>query len=67
MSPDTEFWVMMGGFDDGSADIGGSNLAVGAGIELVNSGGADGLPPVSRDVTRVPVVSGFVPVSGGGI
>lgn len=44
----------------------GSKLDFGVGIELVNNGAVDGLPPVSRDETRVPVVSGFVPVNGGG-
>lgn len=53
--------------DGGSTDFDGSKFEVGMGIELVSNGGVDGLPPVSRDVTKVPVVSGFVPVNGGGI
>ena len=67
MSPDTGPKDILGDFDDGSTVLDGSKVEVGVGIELVNRGCFDGLPPVSRDDTKVPVVSGFVPVNGGGI
>lgn len=52
---------------DGTCEVGKGSKLDGVGIRLVNSGGTDGLPAVSRVETSVPVVSGFVPVNGGGI